>query len=192
MSFRDRLLAVPPGDRDAWVDRSLGFDLPPDDGPLPRGCVPYLPAPVDALLQSIALAEIGPDDLFVDVGSGVGRALAVVHLLTGAAGIGLELQAGLAARAEDAARRLGLARVRTLPGDAEALLPQVAGATVFFFYCPFDRERLERFVDALRPRAAAGLRLCFVDTPPPERPWLAARGPDRGPVAVRFWRPSPA
>jgi hypothetical protein len=45
--------------------------------------------------------------------------------------------------------------------------------TVFFFYCPFSATRLARVMDALRPLAQVRpLRLCFVDMPAPDLPWL--------------------
>src|SRR4051794_20890268 len=79
--FRAALERVGPWDRDAWVDVVLGLDVCPDDGPeLPRGCVPYLPCPVDALLRLVDEALIRPSDVLVDVGSGVGRAAVLVHL----------------------------------------------------------------------------------------------------------------
>ena len=40
-------------------------------------------------------------DVFVDVGSGLGRAAALVHLMTGARAIGLEVQPALVAAARD-------------------------------------------------------------------------------------------
>jgi hypothetical protein len=45
--------------------------------------------------------------------------------------------------------------------------------TVFFLYCPFSGDRLERFLDALEDVARArSIRVCCVDLPPLERPWL--------------------
>src|SRR4029078_9775031 len=91
--FRAALLRVPPTERDAWLDLVLRLGELPDDGPaLPRDCVPYLPCPVDALLRIVDQAPVRASDVFVDVGSGLGRAAALVHLLTGAATIGLEIQ----------------------------------------------------------------------------------------------------
>ena len=54
--------------------------------------MPYLPCPVDTLLRVIEHAPLGAADVFVDVGSGLGRAAALVHLLTGARAVGLEVQ----------------------------------------------------------------------------------------------------
>src|SRR5262245_38846377 len=72
--FKAALTSVPAADRDAWLDRALGIEEVPDHGgDLPRGCVPYVPCRVDALIRALELAEVRASDVFVDVGSGVGR-----------------------------------------------------------------------------------------------------------------------
>ena len=102
-ALRAALTGVAPLDRDGWVDEAFGLEPPPDDGPdLPLGCVPYLPCPVDALLRMIDLAAIDASDCLIDVGSGVGRAAALIRLLTGATVVGVEVQRALV----DAAREL--------------------------------------------------------------------------------------
>jgi hypothetical protein len=174
-AFHDALLTVAPASRDTWLDRVLGLGDIPDDGPdLPRDCVPYLPCPVDAVLRTVEQAAIRRSDVFVDVGSGVGRAGALVHLLTGASVIGLEVQHGLVLAARDLARRLRLSRVSTVEGDASTLTGRAAAlGTVFFLYCPFSGNRLERVLANLEPLARARmLRVCCVDLPLPSRPWL--------------------
>jgi SAM-dependent methyltransferase len=173
-AFQEDLLRVAPRRRDAWVDEVLGVgDLPDDGGDLPRGCVPYLPSPVDAILRVVEGAAITAADVFVDVGSGLGRATMLVHLLTGAAAVGLEVQAALAAQAKKNAAALRLERVWTLHGDAADLVRRMAFGSVFFFYSPFGGERLMRVMDDLRPLAQVRpIRVCFVDMPPPELPWM--------------------
>ena len=57
-SMREMLLAEPPLERDAWVNRQLGLDELADDGAeLPRDGVPYLPASVDSILRFVELAR---------------------------------------------------------------------------------------------------------------------------------------
>lgn len=160
-------------ERDAIVDRALALEVP-DDGPdLPGGCVPYLPCPVDSLLAMIELARIDADDLLVDIGSGVGRALAVVHLLTGARAIGIEAQSGLVRAARELARSLGSSRIETLHGDATELVATVTEGTVYFLYCPFGGARLERVLESLEAIATEHpIRVCSVGIPELERPWL--------------------
>lgn len=179
-SFRAALEHVPAAERDAWLDRVLGLGELPDDAPdlLPRGCVPYLPSPVDAVLQIVERIPLGATDVFVDVGSGVGRVGALVHLLTGAAVINLEIQPALVARARDLTARLRLGRVSCVEGDAAKLARFLTTGTVFFLYCPFSGERLANLVSDLEAIARARtIHVCCLDVPLPSRPWLAPVSP---------------
>lgn len=173
-SFREALTRIPWTERDAWVDRTFGLDGLPDDGPdLPRGCTPYLPSPVNTVLQMIEVAKIGARDVFVDVGSGIGRATTLVHLLTGASAIGLEIQPELVRTARNLAARLELPRVSTIEGDAVRLTRDMTTGSVFFLYCPFSGDRLHRVMDHLASMAQTRpIRVCSVDLPLPVRPWL--------------------
>jgi SAM-dependent methyltransferase len=172
--FRATLLSVPASARDAWLDVVLGLDELPDDGPqLPRGCVPYLPCSVDALLRVIERADVRESDVFVDIGSGLGRATALVHLLTGASAIGLEIQPELALAARKLASRLFLSRMLCVEGDAATPTGCMATGTVFFLYCPFGGERLQSVLDQLEAIARTRMvRVCCVDLPLPPCPWL--------------------
>lgn len=186
MSFRDELLAVSPGARDAWVDRRFGLDgLPDDDPALPMGCVPYLPSPVDVVLRMVAAADVRDSDVFVDIGMGVGRAAALVHLLTGASVIGVEIQPVLACEACALFDRLGARRVTCVVGDAPALAEHFATGSVFFLYCPFGGDRLAKVLAALEAIAAVRpIRICCVDLPLPPCPWLTLDPPHAGDLAV--------
>jgi len=173
-TFRAALLEIAPPERDAWLDLVLDLTEPPDDGPeLPRGCVPYLPCPVNALLRMVDEAEVRSSDVFVDVGSGVGRAATLVHLLTGAAAIGLEIQPRLARASRDLAARLPVRRISTIEGDATRMAGLLWVGSVFFLYCPFSGERLSRLLAALEPIARTRkLRICCIDVAMPPVPWL--------------------
>jgi SAM-dependent methyltransferase len=159
VDFRAELLAVPPLERDDWVDRRLGTGDLPADGPLPPGCVPYLPAPVAALL---ALAEhVRATYTFVDVGAGTGRAAILVHQLTGARVVGLEIQPQLVDAARRAVARLGLGPISFELGDAAELVGRVRG-DVYFLYCPFSGPRLAQVLENL----ARPARVACLDMPP--------------------------
>lgn len=192
-AFRAALTGVPAAERDVWLDRVLGLGELPADGPeLPRGCVPYLPCSVDALLRTIDLAEIQASDVFVDVGSGVGRAAALTHFATGAAVIGLEVQAALVRSSRELAARLNARRLTFIHGDAVELTAQLTTGTVFFFYCPFSGTRLDRALEHLRrasdPRP---LRVCSVDLPLPAAPWLEPISVSRDVCVYRSVRSAP-
>jgi SAM-dependent methyltransferase len=177
------LVKVPPDARDAFVDRALGLGPLPDDDPsLPRGCVPYLPCPVDTLLRVVEQASVRPSDVFVDVGSGVGRPAALVHLLTGARAVGVEIQPALVSAARELATRLRLSGLSFFEGDAVELVPAIEEGTVFFLYCPFSGSRLARLLARLEPLARKRtIRVCCVDVPLPACDWLTPvheSGPD--------------
>jgi len=179
-AFRAALLGVPPGDREAWVDLVLGLDdLPPDGPALPPGGVPYLPCSVEVILRLVDEAPVRATDVFVDVGAGPGRVVALVHLLTGAGAIGLEIQPELVRAARGLTARLGLSRVACLEGDAADVAAFMVVGSVFFLNCPFSGARLAKVLDALEPIARTRpLRLGCVCLPLPPRPWLA-RAPGR-------------
>lgn len=189
--FRAALNGVPPQARDAWVDRALGLGEPPEDGPeLPRGCVPYLPCSVDALLRLIEQAPLGPSDLFVDVGAGVGRAAALVHLLTGAAALGLEVQPALVSAARALAARLRLSDVSFVEGDAAELTGTLTAGSVFLLYCPFSGDRLVKVLAGLEAVArTCAIVVCCVDLPPLRCDWLEADLP--GAVDLAIYRSTP-
>jgi hypothetical protein len=182
VTLRDDLLGVPFADRDLWVDRLFGIDGLVADGPaLPPGCVPYLPAPVDAILRMIDQAGIHADDVFVDIGAGVGRAAVLVHLLTGATAIGIEIQPQLIEAALELRAHVGAAGFSPVLGDAGPL----ADGTVFFLYCPFGGERLERVLDELEMIARTRpIRVCCLDLPLPPRAWLMPASPLGGDLVI--------
>jgi len=173
-ALRERLRAVPFGDRDAWVDELLGIEPPPPDGPdLPRGAVPYLPCGVDEILAVVQDAPVGPDDELVDLGSGLGRVAVLVHLLSGARTRGIEIQAPLVDRARTMSTAFGLTAVSF--AHANAADCELDGS-VFFLYAPCNGDLLARVVRRLedvarrRPIVIAAVALEL-----PDVPWLAAR-----------------
>ncbi len=173
-SFRRALERVPHAERDSWFDAVLGLSEVPEDGAeLPRGCVPYLPCSVDAVLDAVNLVGVDASDVFVDVGAGIGRAALLANLLTGARAVGLEIQPSLVERARALTAGMGVSGVELVVCDAVDAARTVPTGTVFFLYCPFDATRVERFLDALEPVARARpVRLVCVDMPPLARNWL--------------------
>ncbi len=173
-SFRAALLDVALLDRDEWVDVAFALGPLPDDGPeLPRGCVPYLQCRVDSLLRAIDLTPIDASDLLVDVGSGAGRAAALIRLLTGASVVGVEVQRALVGPARDLVARLRLDRVSFVAAEVPPLPEPARAGSVFLLNCPFSGERLVRLLAELEPVARVRpIRICCVDLPLPPCSWL--------------------
>jgi hypothetical protein len=185
-AFRAALIDVPPADRDAWVDLILGLDALPDDGSdLPPGCAPYIPCSVDAVLRMVERADVRPADVFVDIGSGLGRAAALTHLLTGASAIGLEIQSELVRSSRDLTKRLHASRLSIVEGDASSLTSFIPIGTVFFLYCPFSGDRLRRVLHDLESIARTRqIRVCCVHLPILSCPWLSPVSPLTGDLVV--------
>lgn len=175
---RSTLSGVPREDYDPWLDLLLEVEEIPNDGfDLPRGCVPYLPCAASTVLGVVDQGGVTETDVFVDVGSGIGRAVSFVHLLTGARCIGIETQSSLIKLATERAERLHLSRTHFIRGDAVDSIRSITTGTVFFLYCPFDGERVERFLDGLESLARTKkILVCCVDMAPLERPWLTRLG----------------
>jgi SAM-dependent methyltransferase len=173
-SFRVALVDVPVTERDAWLDLVLGLDELHDDGPaLPPDGVPYLPSSVDVLLRMVDAAALCSSDVFVDVGSGPARAAALVHLLTGAEAIGLEIQPALVRAGRELTSRLRLSGVSLLEGDAATLAGAMTSGSVFFLYCPFSGARLATLLEHLESLSRTkAIRLCCVNLPLPPLRWL--------------------
>jgi len=175
VSFRAALVDVPPIVRDEWFDRVLGLGELPDDDPkvLPAGCVPYLPCSVDALLRVVDQGPVRASDVCVDIGAGLGRAGAFLHLASGASVIGVEIQPELVRAAREIVARLP--RVSCIRGDAADLSTQMTSGSIFFLYCPFSGERLSKVLAGLEPIARTKtIRVCCVDLPLPPCSWLVA------------------
>jgi hypothetical protein len=185
-AFRASLLDVPPSDRDEWLNLVLGLgELPDDDPRLPSGCVPYLPSSVESLLRVVERASIRADDVFVDVGAGVGRAGAFVHLVTGASVIGVEIQPRLVAASRELAARLGISRWTCVEGDAAEVASSLTAGSIFFLYCPFGGERLTKLMASLEAIARTRtIRVCCLDLPIPPCPWLILEPPLSPDLAV--------
>jgi SAM-dependent methyltransferase len=172
--FNAALAQISPRDHDEWLDLVWDIDELPSDTPdLPRGCVPYLPCAAATVLEAVQQLAVTCDDVFVDVGSGAGKAALLAHLVTGAGCIGLEIQASFARTAQARADWLNLNRVRFIEGDAVDRVRLMTIGSVFFLYCPFGGVRLRRFLEGLEDVARARkIRVCCVDMPPLEVAWL--------------------
>ena len=187
-AFREQLRSVPPRDRDAWLDLALGSEEVPADGAaLPRGCTPYLPCSVGALLGVIDLARVEASDVFIDVGSGIGRAAAFVHLSTGACAVGIEVQPALAAVARALTARTRLSDVTFHVGDVLDRLTVLERGTVFLLYAPFGGERLRAALAAIEAVGRArAVRVCTVDVPSLDERWLLHAGSSDEGVSTYF------
>jgi Histone methylation protein DOT1 len=110
--------------------------------------VPYQPTPVRHILHLIAAAMIAEDDVFVDLGSGLGHVPLLVSMITGARSLGIEMQAAYVASARACAQSLHSNQVEFVAQDARDA--DFSQGTVFYLYSPFKGSILAEVLVALR------------------------------------------
>lgn len=128
-------------DRDHFVEELLGIAYPPLDEATPGPeQIPYVPSGYDEIVHAFEASSLGAGDGFLDLGSGLGKAVMLAELLCGAIAHGVEVDGVLHTEAARAARGLGIASTFT-HGDARtAPYPRT---DVVFMYLPFTGTVLE-------------------------------------------------
>jgi hypothetical protein len=119
----------------------------------------YQPTPARIVLELIERASLKEEDVFYDVGSGLGQVCILVNLLSGARTKGVEFEPAYCDYARRCAGELNLSQVEFINVDARET--DYSDGTVFFMYTPFEgrllQEVLEKLKDASRKRR---IRVC--------------------------------
>lgn len=116
-----------------------------------RSFAPFVVTPPDVVQEMLKLAEVRPDDVIYDLGSGDGRIVITAAREYGARGIGFELEPDLVRRAREDAGRAGVGNLVEFHVQ-DVLTVDLTGATVVTIY--LSREANLK----LRPRLLSQLR----------------------------------
>ena len=112
----------------------------------------YRPTAWLTLQQLFRRLEVGPEDVFLDVGSGMGRVLLVAarHPFKRVIGVEQNVEMTEIARGnvERSRRRLRCQDVELVAGDVLDW-PIPDDLTLVYLYCPFPEQVLERFMERL-------------------------------------------
>lgn len=146
----------------------------PEEDPREAEMVSYQPAPGRVILS--LLQHVRADDVFYDIGSGLGRVVIAVALMSNARAKGVENQPAFCAYAAQVAEDLRAGTAEFIAQDArDAVLDD---GSLFFLYTPFRGALLRAVLDKLRAVAAAangGIRVCTFGPCTAEvarEPWL--------------------
>jgi len=123
-------------DLDGFV-RGIFFSKPEpkEQTELIPGMVRYQPTPASVILELVDLVNFTPDDVFVDLGSGLGMVIFLVNKLTGVHCTGIEYQPALYNFATQMADELNLNNVNFINADVQDI--SFAEGSVFFMFNPF-------------------------------------------------------
>src|SRR5436190_21816044 len=102
-----------------------------DKAPVDAG--PYVPSPTSVVADMLTLAQVGPKDFVIDLGSGDGRIVLTAAKVFGARGFGVDIDEKLVREANESARKEGIAdRVRFTTQDL--FKTDISRATVLTMY----------------------------------------------------------
>jgi hypothetical protein len=146
--------------RDELVSGVLQLLEPSEPNPqVSPEMVPYQPTPVRHILQLIETAAVGDDDVFVDLGSGLGHVPLLVSMVTGARSLGVEVEPAYVTSARKCARSLRLSRVQFIAQDARNA--DLSRGTVFYLYSPFKGSILADVLSALQKESLRrSIKIC--------------------------------
>ena len=122
----------------------------------------YTPTTYDALRKLFrALGPVGPEDVFIDFGSGMGRVLVLAGMLPFARVVGVELSPALSALAH---KNIEHVRQKLRCKSIEVLTMDVTGyrvppdATILYFQNPFSGFVLDAVMESIRRSLVAAPR----------------------------------
>jgi SAM-dependent methyltransferase len=170
------LASLPPGARDAALEDRLGFSAADASAAAPgEHMIGYHASGVASVVRALREVPVSPDDVFVDLGSGLGKVVILAAMLTGATARGIELQAALVERARSCATRLGIGARFAAEDARDARLDD---GTVFFLYVPFTGPVLAAVLERLGAVAARrAIVVCALGVDL-HAPWLVRRDLD--------------
>lgn len=185
--------AVPPPERDHFVEEALGIAYPPLDEPgLTTDTMTYAPSGYAEIVRAIDASGLAAGDRFLDLGAGLGKVVMLAALLTGATSLGIERDQRLCQLGAQACRDIRLAGVDLRPGDAREV--DDLTTEVVFMYLPFSGEVLASVMARLMANASSrgvALRqrfLCTGALEPGRYPQLTLTAPAQSWLNVYAWR----
>jgi len=111
----------------------------------------YQPTPARHIFEMFERTALGPDDVLIDLGAGLGHVPMLAAIATPARAIGVEIEPAYVACAQRAADSLRLGRASFMEGDARDA--DLSEGTVFYLYTPFSGQMLRGMLDRLAERA---------------------------------------
>lgn len=109
--------------------------------------IDYQPSPASVVLDLLDQVEPSRDDIFYDLGSGLGRVVILVSLLAGIASRGIEYQPTFCSYSREVAAALGLTEVAFVNSDARSA--DLSEGTIFYLFTPFTGSMLQTVLGRL-------------------------------------------
>ena len=149
---------------DVLLNGILQVDVLPEPTQVPTADMVHLEVtPARAILDMIDQVPLGIDDVFYDLGSGLGHVALLVAWLTGVQVRGVEIDPGYCQRARQLAAAFKVENVQFLAEDARTAVYD--DGTIFFMFTPFTGPMLQAVLARLQAEAARRpITLCTYGT----------------------------
>ena len=108
----------------------------------------YEATPARVILELVDTIKILPEDVFVDIGSGLGLVVMLVNLLTGIRALGVEYDPVYCQYAQKQADDLGLKKVSFINADAQST--DLNEGNIFYLFTPFVNQIFDNVLERLR------------------------------------------
>lgn len=122
--------------------------LPEQTVSLEPEMVYFQKTPARVVFELVANCPFAENDVFFDLGSGLGQVSILVNLLTGVKVTGVEMEPAFCTYALSLALSLNLSEVTFIHVDARKA--DYSAGTVFFLYTPFQGRMLQEVLDLLQ------------------------------------------
>jgi hypothetical protein len=179
------------GDSYDYLDELVSgvFQFAAPDAPkihLSSEMVAYQPTPARHVFEMIRRAKLTAEDVFIDLGSGLGHVPLLVAICTKTRVIGIELEPAYVESGRHSAEELRLSNAKFLSSDVRDA--DLSSGTVFYLYTPFRGSILREVLDRLRAEAdTREIRVCTFGPCTPivaEEIWLSLGARESGRVSV--------
>jgi SAM-dependent methyltransferase len=137
---------------DSFINGLFSFQIMPEQTrKLEPEMVYYQKTPARIVFELVEKSDFKKEDVFFDLGSGLGQAAILVSLLAGITVKGVEFEPAFCNYARYCAAELNLSNVTFINADAREA--DYAEGTVFFMFTPFKGEMLQEILELLRKEA---------------------------------------
>ena len=134
---------------DIFINGLFPFRTMPDQTKdLEPEMVYYQKTPARIVFELVEKSHFTREDVFFDVGAGLGQVTILVNLLAGITAKGVEFEPAFCGYASDCAREFNLSNVTFINVDARKA--DYSEGTIFFMFTPFKGEILQEVLEMLR------------------------------------------
>jgi len=137
---------------DTFINRLLCFDhVPQQQAVLEPEMIYYQKTPARVVLEIAKRCIFSPEDVFVDIGSGLGQTSMLINLLSGIKSVGIEFDLAFCDYAKVRASKLNMPKVTFIHADARRA--NYANGTVFYLFTPFRGSVLRDVLASLQKQS---------------------------------------